>query len=99
MRDADYEDYTGDIGPDGGDSPWPMHSFGRVAFLYWNGFANALREAGYEREEIRRILQSKLMRLMLDHEGEELYALGRRMGAELARKGRRDIREMLSELE
>lgn len=46
---------------------WPMYSFDRPAYLFWNGVANYLRNAGYSDKEIREELQSKSVRWMLDH--------------------------------
>jgi len=85
MRRGD-EDYTDRIGPLDSGAPWEMYSFERAAYEFWNGLANGLRTGGLDDDEIRDVLQSKLVRWLFDHEGEQVEALGRRMGKRLARE-------------
>ena len=84
-------DITGEIGPIG--TQWreparPMYSYDRPAYTFWNGVVKGLmRKRKLTVEQALEILQSKLVRWMLDgHEG-EIEALGEKLGAEIDVKG------------
>lgn len=63
------------------DKNWPMYSFDRVASIFWNAFANALRDRGLSETEIKDQLQSKGMRWMLDGLARErIKMLGYQLG-------------------
>ena len=70
MDTENWEDYTDRICDpryrEGDEESWPMYSFKRVAFIFWNAFANALKDRGLSDKEIKDQLQSKGMRWMLD---------------------------------
>jgi hypothetical protein len=66
MDDADYTGLIGDLHQDREPPEWPMYSYSRPAYLFWNGFANALRERGLSDAQIRVELQSKGTRWLLD---------------------------------
>ena len=81
MTDPNRVDYTGRFGPLYRPSPetkpdWPMFSYDRPAYLFWNGVANYLREQGKTDDEISEALQSKDMRYMLDSYGQIIESLG-----------------------
>ncbi len=72
------QDYNSLIGPLNSDTAWPMYSFERPAYAFWNGLATALHQRGWSDEEIREWLQSKEPRYLLN-EGtvpEALEAMG-----------------------
>ena len=74
----DY-DYTGRICPlfpSQIDSEWPMYSYERPAYTFWNGFANGLKKQGFTDKEIGEWLMSKQARWMLDGKEHELSDLG-----------------------
>lgn len=79
----DERDITADIGP-----LWPlpqegrrtMYSYERPAYLFWQGFADALFDRGLTKEQVFRELASKGTRWLLDAQGEKLKQLGRRLG-------------------
>jgi hypothetical protein len=76
------EDFTGKLGPlyRSEEVPeWPMYSFSRVAYEFWNGFANGLLDRGLTEDEVKDELQSKGVRWLLDQHGDNLESLGRRM--------------------
>ena len=80
----DLIDYTGrlcDRFPNAHDgNEWPMYSFDRPAFMFWNGFANGLKRLGLTDEQIKDELQSKGPRWMLDN-CDEIEKLGLKMAA------------------
>lgn len=70
------QDYTALIGPLNSDKEWPMYSYERPAYMFWNAIANTLRTRGWSDEEIKEWLQSKEPRWMLDGElGETIEAV------------------------
>jgi len=72
------KDYTGkfcDLHPSTGRE-WPMYSYERPAWDFWNGFANGLKDQGFSEAEIEEWLKSKLARWLLDQNGHKLYDLG-----------------------
>lgn len=81
-------DYTGKMGrlyPPHDDKPeWPMYSYERPAWNFWNGVANGLRDMGYSDEQIKGILQSKAARWLLDKHDDKLQDLGYSMANEAA---------------
>ena len=84
MKNTDT-DYTGRVGPldplHGVD--WPMYSFDRPAFCFWNGFANGLRRDGWTEDQIKNTLQSKDVRWMLDGYDQEIDDFGEKFAARL----------------
>jgi hypothetical protein len=73
------EDFTGKLGPlyRSEEVPeWPMYSFSRVAYEFWNGFANGLLDRGLTEDEVKDELQSKGVRWLLDQHGDNLESLG-----------------------
>ena len=76
-------DITGKIGPlypqKGQDIEWPMYSFDRAAYLFWNGFAKGLAERGLSQNQIKNELQSKGVRWLMDQQEGRLEELGRLM--------------------
>ncbi len=76
------EDFSGRMGPklslhSASNPPeWPMYSYERPAWLYFNGVANALRAQGWNDEQIKERLASKDMRWMLDAWEQEVEHLG-----------------------
>jgi hypothetical protein len=80
----DYVDITGHIGPlydpastTGRIAEWPMYSFDRPAYVLWNAIANQLHKQGWDEDEIKAWLQSKLPRWSLDGSlGDALEQLG-----------------------
>lgn len=58
----------------------PMYSFSRPAYVFWQGFYDALIGRGIPHEDVMKILQSKGVRHMLDGREEEIEELGRKMG-------------------
>jgi hypothetical protein len=77
-------DFTGKFAPLDSKDPesWPMYSFERPAFCFWNGVANELKRRLMSEKAIKEFLQSKDTRWMLDQHGECLEELG----AELVNK-------------
>lgn len=73
------EDYTGKLGQLGSGKEWEMHSYERVAYEFWNAFANQLRRRGLAEEEIKDELQSKGPRWMLDAHSDLIEKLAFRM--------------------
>ena len=57
---------------------YPIASYDRPAYNFWNGVAQALEERGYTNEEIILILQSKAVRHLLDRMDHEILQLGRK---------------------
>lgn len=94
-RTPSYRDYTCKLGQLGGLCDWPMYSFTRPASLFWNAFANHLRRCGMKDGEIKRVLQSKHTRWLLDDEGAFLEEVGRY----LALRYFRDYRESYGPIE
>ena len=74
------KDYTGkfcDLNPLSNE--WPMYSFDRAAYSFWNGFANGLKDKGFRDDQIKDWLQSKLARWLLDADSEKIENLGYEM--------------------
>jgi hypothetical protein len=71
-------DYTGRFGPlfQQENVEWPMYSFERPSWLFWNGVANYLRSQGKTESEIKDALQHKNMRWMLDSRDSLVESLG-----------------------
>ena len=67
-----------------GESPeWPMYSFNRPAYAFWQGIANELQDMGYSQKDIKGILQSKHMRWLFDGDGhDQVTELGRMIARE-----------------
>ena len=77
--DIEDIDITGNVGPlfpPSTPSDWPMYSFNRPAYTFWNGFAKGLAKRGLSIDEIKVELQSKGVRLMLDVHSDKLEAVG-----------------------
>ena len=73
-------DITGKIGNmfQGEQPEWPMYSFNRPAYAFWQGIANELQDQGYSQKHIQGVLQSKHMRWLFDGQAsEQLELLGR----------------------
>lgn len=73
-------DITGKIGNmfQGEQPEWPMYSFNRPAYAFWQGVATELQEQGYSQQHIQGVLQSKHMRWLFDGgTSEEIEAVGR----------------------
>jgi len=85
------QDFTDRLGQLGTDCEWPMYSFERISHMFWNGFANAIGAEGYNLDQIKDILQSKMMRWLLDSEDGKVEAFGKSMGQEFCRHGREGI--------
>jgi hypothetical protein len=66
------EDISGKIGPfphrysGEFESQWPMYSFSGPSVHVWQGIANELARQGKTVEQVKDLLQSKLMRWELD---------------------------------
>lgn len=65
-----------------------MYSYDRVAWTYWNAFANALVERGYTEAQAMEILKSKHMRWMLDGADDKIERLAERMVADYLKDAR-----------
>lgn len=63
---GDCYDCTGHIGPFKSDAAWPMYSFDRPAYIFWNTIAAELNKAGWTDDQIKNWLQSKAPRWALD---------------------------------
>jgi hypothetical protein len=80
-NDVDFTGKMGDRFPSEHPPEWPMYSFSRAAYLFWNGFANGLIARGLTEQQVQDELQSKGVRWLLDQRGDEIEALGREMAA------------------
>jgi hypothetical protein len=89
------QDFTGKFGQLGSQEEWEMYSFERVSSVFWNGFANELGKRGYNLNQIKTILQSKLMRQLLDGDDSKIEDLGAAMGGLCAARERRGIEELM----
>ena len=71
--DKRFKDYTGQPGQlqslakSLSKPKWPMYSFDRPSYNFWNGAANYLRDSGMSDDEIGEVLMSKDARWMLDN--------------------------------
>ena len=86
MQDQVTRDITGDIGdlypviaP-----KYPMFSYSRPAWLFWQGVYNTLTKKGKTHEEAIEILQHSLVRYALDDIQDEIVKSGERFGEKLA---------------
>lgn len=78
-KQAHQTDYTDKFGPlysRRSAPPWPMYSYERPAYNFWNGVANYLRSQGKSDEGIRDTLQSKDARWLLDSFDARVTELG-----------------------
>ena len=69
IRTRASEDITGKIGPlytAPYEAEWPMYSFNRPSYAFYQGIAEGLAQLGRKEPEIRDILQSKHMRWLFD---------------------------------
>ncbi len=75
------EDITGEIGAQysSDDYEYPMYSYSRPAYNFWNGFYNGLRKRGLTKEQAISEMQSKGVRWMLDSDDSSLEKLGEKM--------------------
>jgi hypothetical protein len=72
---GDVYDCTGHIGQlFKSDCDWPMYSFDRPAYIFWNAFAKTFHDAGWSDDKIRDWLQSKEPRWLLDGDLSETIA-------------------------
>ena len=94
VEDFDITDKIGDLNPTTETPEWPMYSYSRPAYIFWNGVAKGLMEAGLNQEEIQRWLQSKLARWELDGMGHLLENFGRSM---TKKQNVKSIREYLEQ--
>ena len=79
QRELDNMDISGKIGPldlDREYSAFPMYSYSRPAYIFWNGFATGLAKLGKSEAEIMDILQSKDVRHILDGMDNRIRELG-----------------------
>jgi hypothetical protein len=74
-----------------------MYSYERVAYVYWNAFANRLMQRGYTQSEAMEILKSKHTRWMLDGADDKVELLAKRMCDAYVEKNKKDINAMLKE--
>jgi len=89
----DKIDITDKIAGNSGNTEWPMCSYDRPAYLFWNGIANGLKKNGATIKEIQWWLQSKCARWTLDGMGNEIEKLGEAVGSEQNIKSlRKDIK-------
>lgn len=75
-------DITGDIGPLfplPGETKYPMYSFRRPAFDFWQGFYEGLIANGFTHEQALTEMQSSNVRHWLDSEEDKIVSLGRKM--------------------
>jgi len=56
---------------------WPMYSYSRPAYLFWQGVADEMFANGATPDQVREFLSSKTVRHMLDAHGDEARNLGR----------------------
>ena len=63
---AEETDYTGKMGPLDSGRKWEMYSYTRPAWVFWNAFANGLKNRGFTDEQIKAALTGKGVRWMLD---------------------------------
>ena len=71
-------DITGDIGPLEAQVKYPMYSFNRAAYNFWQGIYTGLRQQGRSHKQAIDILQSKFMRWEFDGTlADMLQAIGR----------------------
>ena len=56
-----------------------MYSYSRPAYLFWQGVYDYLISQGLTHEKAIDVLQHKDTRWMLDHHGDEVKELGRKM--------------------
>lgn len=82
----EWLEYGERVGPlDDEEVAWPMYSYGRPAYQFWDAVANGMRARGWTPEQIRTWLQSKLARWALDGDwGDHLRTLGFKLGSEHA---------------
>ena len=92
-------DITGKIGPlpRSDKAEWPMYSFERGGYAFWNGLAGELHAKGWSDEEIRVWLQSKHPRWLLDSRDDELAALGAKLAESAIANDRDDVKRWLRE--
>lgn len=78
-------DISEDIGPfstgfySEANCKYPMYSFNRPVYSFWQGFYEGLRKRGLTHQQSIHEMQSKGVRLMLDDHSDMLQNLGREM--------------------
>jgi hypothetical protein len=78
---ATETDYTGKMGPLSSGKEWPMYSFERPAYLFWNAFANQLAREGFSERQIQTALQGRDVRHMLDTDQDAIEEVGRTLAS------------------
>jgi hypothetical protein len=94
------EDFTGDfydISKEGQTKQGePMYSFDRPSMSFWNGFANALKNAGYDRDKIFLILGSTYIRHYFDSIEDKQEKVGFQYGKEFLSSHKKQIDSMIA---
>jgi hypothetical protein len=80
MKINDITGKIGDLYPAREEAEVPMYSYSRPAYLFWQGFYEALRKRGLTDDQALTEMQSKGARWLLDSDGEEIIKLGRSLG-------------------
>lgn len=74
------KDITGDIGESKekhqyllkqGEVKYPMYTFARPAYMFWQGFYNGLRKSGISHKEALTHMQGKGVRWLFDQDGDQ----------------------------
>ncbi len=81
QRRAERRDITTEIGPkwgpvSGPNPKYPMYSYERPAWIFWQGFYNGLIDCGFSHQTSIEIMQSRDVRHMLDGDGDEIKDMG-----------------------
>lgn len=79
----DNFDITDKIGTLQSDVEWPMYSYDRPSYIFWNGVAKGLVKQGATMAEIKWWLQSKNSRWLLDRMSDKIEDMGLKWGKEV----------------
>jgi len=77
------KDITGEIGPINDKSKYPMYSYERPAYIFWQGAYEGMIKLGKTHNEAITILQSKAARWLLDHNDLLIKNLGKELASSL----------------
>ena len=92
---ASETDYTDKMGPLDSDREWPMYSYERPACIFWNAFANQLQREGFSEEQIKEALQGRVVRHMLDYNGNDIENVARELASHYNRPNQKSPRRRL----
>ncbi len=85
MKTYKHEDISSRIGelfPSSDKPEYPMYSYNRPAYNFWQGFYHGLRKKGMTHKKAIAVLQSKAARHMLDGHADEVQALGEKLATQ-----------------